>query len=176
MADKENTLARITPHTNSRITPISQPPLYINDKPPTRGMAACVARRVPTQTARSPALKAAYDKYSVAMQQYKKLLRLVDAKHHPAPLPQLTKRTDIAAINKRTETLKMRCSKLQPFAAVPKQDRERIPAHWRVFLGPVVGSMPRREHQSISAPDTGSPNGAEATKVPRVRTRRDLLL
>jgi hypothetical protein len=170
MADRKSALAPIMQHASSRPMSSSEQPAYMNDKPTNRATAAFVARRFTTQAARPPALKIAYDKYSVAMQQYKKLLKLVPQKHHPAHLPQLTKKTNIAAINKRTETLKVRCSKIQPFADESKQATECIPPHRRVLLGPAVGSMPGAAQESISSRDTGSPTLANATNVPRVRT------
>jgi hypothetical protein len=131
------------------------------------------ARRIATQIARPPALKVAYDMYSVAMQQYQKLLKLVDVKLDPAPLPPLFRKTDIGVVNKRTAILKFRCSKLHALAAAALNDDEHIPPHRRVLLGPPVASMPRNEPPRLPSADTAAPNRSVDATVTMVDTPQD---
>jgi hypothetical protein len=136
-------------------------------------MAPFPARRIATQSARPPALEAAYDMYSVAIQQYQKILKLVDFKLHPAPVPLLLRKTDIGVINKRTEILKFRCSKLHALAAAVLNDEQHSPPHRRVLRGPPLASMPRNEPPVLPSADTAAPNRSVDATVTMVDTPRD---
>jgi hypothetical protein len=96
------------------------------------------------------ALKTSLDKYSVAVQRLKGLLKRFPTKDHPPPLPALKNRHDVRSLVKRTEVLHSQCARLERFAApLPVKDKteshRQMAPHLRVLQEPPVGAKRAKE-------------------------------
>jgi hypothetical protein len=106
-------------------------------------MATMDKRHIPIHKAMPAALKKSLDKYSVAMQRYKGLLKRLPALKHPPPLPALKNRHHIPTLVTRTKVLDSRCRVLEGRFATSqivkkRQNPAALPPHIRVLHEPPV--------------------------------------
>jgi hypothetical protein len=106
---------------------------------------ATINKRPVSVPGRLPAaLQRCYDKYSVAMQKYKDLLKQVAPKDHPplAPLPSGRKKHDLSSLAKRIQSVNSRRAEVELLTTKLALHHEKksapLPPHLRVLQDPPV--------------------------------------
>jgi hypothetical protein len=107
---------------------------------------ATIDKRPVSVPGRLPAaLQRCYDKYSVAMQKYKDLLKQVAPKDHPplAPLPSGRKKHDLSSLAKRIQSVNSRRAQVEFLTTKLALHHEKkksapLPPHLRVLQDPPV--------------------------------------